>query len=136
MIHTQRTISVGNQTSSIDFPIILYRGDREIEVEFTITGSKYMFSNGENVIQTTNAKYGQLVLDTPSRGNMFSEVTECKDGKVIFVVTREMIDELNEVGFYAFQIRLYDGEDMASRITIPPVYEGIDIRNPIASEDE
>ena len=135
MIHTIRTVAVGDQESKIDSPIILYRGDREVEVEFTINGSKFTFTNGGNIIKSTNATHGQLVINTPTGENMFSEVTECHDGKVIFVITKEMIDELVEVGFYSFQIRLFD-ESQVSRVTIPPVLKGIDIRNPIAAEDE
>ena len=135
MIHTIRTVAVGDQESKIDSPIILYRGDREVEVEFTINGSKFTFTNGGNVIKSTNATHGQLVINTPTGDNMFSEVTECHDGKVVFVITKEMIDELIEVGFYSFQIRLFD-ESQVSRVTIPPVLKGIDIRNPIAAEDE
>lgn len=136
MIHTKRTVTVGKQESIIDAPIILYRGDREVEVEFTLVGNKYTFSSGGNVIESANATYGQLVLNTPSGENMFSEVTECEDGKVVFVITKEMIDELIEIGFYSFQIRLYDSEELVSRVTIPPVQQGFDIRNPIAAEDE
>ena len=135
MIHTIRTVAVGDQESKIDSPIILYRGDREIEVEFTINGSKFTFTNGGNVIKSTNATHGQLVINTPTGENMFSEVTECHDGKVVFIITKEMTDELIEVGFYSFQIRLFD-ESQVSRVTIPPVLKGIDIRNPIAAEDE
>ena len=135
MIHTIRTVAVEDQESKIDSPIILYRGDREVEVEFTINGSKFTFTNGGNVIKSTNATHGQLVINTPTGENMFSEVTECHDGKVVFVITKEMIDELIEVGFYSFQIRLFD-ESQVSRVTIPPVLKGIDIRNPIAAEDE
>lgn len=135
MIHTIRTVAVGGQESKIDSPIILYRGDREVEVEFTINGSKFTFTNGGNVIKSTNATHGQLVINTPTGENTFSEVTECHDGKVVFVITKEMIDELIEVGFYSFQIRLFD-ESQVSRVTIPPVLKGIDIRNPIAAEDE
>lgn len=51
MIHTSKTVAVGNQESIIDSPIVLYRGDREVEVEFTLTGNKYTFSNGGNVIK-------------------------------------------------------------------------------------
>lgn len=136
MIHTKRTVTVGKQESIIDAPIILYRGDREVEVEFTLVGNKYTFSSGGNVIESANATHGQLVLNTPSGENMFSEVTECDNGKVVFVITKEMIDELIEVGFYSFQIRLYDSEELVSRVTIPPVQQGFDIRNPIAAEDE
>lgn len=135
MIHTSRTVTVGKMESVINEPIMLYRGDREVEIEFNIVGSKFMFSNGGNVIKSTNATNGQLVINTPTGENMFSEVTECNDGKVICVIAKEMIDELAEVGFYSFQIRLFD-ESQVSRVTIPPVYQGIEIRNPIAAEDE
>ena len=135
MIHTSRTVTVGKTESIINEPIVLYRGDREVEVEFAIVGSKFTFSKGGNVIKSTNATHGQLVVDTPTGENMFSEVTECHEGKVIFTITKEMIDELAEVGLYSFQIRLFD-ESQVSRVTIPPVYQGIEIRHPMAAEDE
>ena len=136
MIHTNRVVTVGDQESIIDRPIVLYRGDREVEIEFELIGNEYMFSTEGNVIKSVNASHGQLVLNTPSGENMFSELEECHEGKVIFVVTKEMIDEFIEIGFYSFQIRLYDSAEMKSRVTIPPVMNGFDIRNPIAAEDE
>lgn len=135
MIHTSRTVTVGKTESIINEPIVLYRGDREVEVEFAIVGSKFTFSKGGNVIKSTNATHGQLVVDTPTGENMFSEVTECHEGKVVFTITKELIDELAEVGLYSFQIRLFD-ESQVSRVTIPPVYQGIEIRHPMAAEDE
>ena len=136
MIHANRIVTVGEQESIIDRPIILYRGDREVEIEFTLVGNEFMFSEEGNVIKSVNASHGQLVLNTPSGEHMFSELAECHEGKVVFVVTKEMIDEFVEMGFYSFQIRLYDSAEMKSRVTIPPVMNGFDIRNPIAAEDE
>ena len=136
MIHATRTVTVGDNESIIDKPIVLYRGDREVEIEFTLLGNEFRFSDDGNVIKSSNASHGQLVLNTPSGENMFSEVSKCHDGNVVFIITKEMIDEFIEVGFYNFQIRLYDGVEMKSRMTIPPVLNGIDIRNPIAAEDE
>ena len=136
MIHTNRIVTVGEQESIIDRPIVLYRGDREVEIEFTLVGNEFMFSEEGNVIKSVNASHGQLVLNTPSGEHMFSELAECHEGKVVFVVTKEMIDEFIEMGFYSFQIRLYDSAEMKSRVTIPPVMNGFDIRNPIAAEDE
>ena len=136
MIHAIRTVTVGDNESIIDKPIVLYRGDREVEIEFTLLGNEFRFSDDGNVIKSSNASHGQLVLNTPSGENMFSEVSKCHDGNVVFIITKEMIDEFIEVGFYSFQIRLYDGAEMKSRMTIPPVLNGIDIRNPIAAEDE
>ena len=136
MIHTNRIVTVGEQESIIDRPIVLYRGDREVEIEFTLVGNEFTFSEEGNVIKSVNASHGQLVLNTPSGEHMFSELAECHEGKVVFVVTKEMIDEFIEMGFYSFQIRLYDSAEMKSRVTIPPVMNGFDIRNPIAAEDE
>lgn len=136
MIHANRIVTVGEQESIIDRPIVLYRGDREVEIEFTLVGNEFMFSEEGNVIKSVNASHGQLVLNTPSGEHMFSELAECHEGKVVFVVTKEMIDEFIEMGFYSFQIRLYDSAEMKSRVTIPPVMNGFDIRNPIAAEDE
>lgn len=136
MIHANRIVTVGDQESIIDRPIVLYRGDREVEIEFTLVGNEFMFSEEGNVIKSVNASHGQLVLNTPSGEHMFSELAECHEGKVVFVVTKEMIDEFIEMGFYSFQIRLYDSAEMKSRVTIPPVLSGFDIRNPIAAEDE
>ena len=136
MIHTNRIVTVGEQECIIDRPIVLYRGDREVEIEFTLVGNEFMFSEEGNVIKSVNASHGQLVLNTPSGEHMFSELAECHEGKVVFVVTKEMIDEFIEMGFYSFQIRLYDSAEMKSRVTIPPVMNGFDIRNPIAAEDE
>ena len=136
MIHTNRIVTVGEQESIIDRPIVLYRGDREVEIEFTLVGNEFTFSEDGNVIKSVNASHGQLVLNTPSGEHMFSELAECHEGKVVFVVTKEMIDEFIEMGFYSFQIRLYDSAEMKSRVTIPPVMNGFDIRNPIAAEDE
>ena len=136
MIHTNRIVTVGEQESIIDRPIVLYRGDREVEIEFTLVGNEFTFSEEGNVIKSVNASHGQLVLNTPSGEHMFSELAECHEGKVVFVVTKEMIDEFIEMGFYSFQIRLYDSAEMKSRVTIPPVLSGFDIRNPIAAEDE
>ena len=136
MIHANRIVTVGEQESIIDRPIVLYRGDREVEIEFTLVGNEFTFSEEGNVIKSVNASHGQLVLNTPSGEHMFSELAECHEGKVVFVVTKEMIDEFIEMGFYSFQIRLYDSAEMKSRVTFPPVMNGFDIRNPIAAEDE
>ena len=135
MIFTDRTIIVKNGTSSIDSTIVLYRGDREVEIRFTLNeGSPFKFGSGtnSNIIEKTEATYGQLVIKTPGAlPPIFSEVTPTIGGKIIFTITAEMIDEITEVGNYTFQISLLD-ENKGSRATLPEVKNGIDIREPIA----
>ena len=138
MIFTDRTITVKRGVSSINEPIILYRGDKEVEIRFALKEKAPFIFNKEadsNIIEVSEAAYGQLVIKTPNDlPAIFSEVTPTSEGKIVFKITGEMIDEITEVGNYSFQIRLFN-ESMNSRVTLPEVNGGIEIREPIASED-
>lgn len=134
MIYTERTVRISKDKAKINAAIVLYRGDRDIEIIFTIVNSNYKFKsaqNSANVIESTQASYGQLAILNPNGENIISEVTKCQDGMVIFKITGDMIDEIDEVGLYSFHIRLYN-EDRTSRITLPPIIDGIDLREPLA----
>lgn len=134
MIITDRTITVRKGVATINEPVVLYRGDYEVVIRFKISNSKLKFMAGANMIESEKAAYGQLAILTPYGGNIFSSMTRCSEGAVAFVVTQDMLDQIEEVGLYSFQIRLFDA-NRESRITIPPVEFGIEIREPIASED-
>ena len=138
MIFTDRTITVKKGASSIDDSIVLYRGDKEVEIRFTLNESspfKFGSEANSNIIEKTEAAYGQLVIKTPNDlPSICSEIVPTNEGKIIFTITAEMIDEITEVGNYTFQIRLLD-ESMNSRATLPEVVNGIEIREPIATED-
>jgi hypothetical protein len=138
MIFTESTIKISNNVSKMDSTIVLYRGDKNVEIRFTILQSPFKYSNtvATNIIESTNASYGQLVIKTPNdKPPIFSEVSATKEGTILFTITKEMIDEIEEVGVYTFQIRLMD-ENKQSRVTIPPVENGIEIKEPIAIEDD
>ena len=136
MIFTERTITVVNDSATINKPLILYRGDKNVELKITIAESQFKFRNTDasNVIETTDASYAQLVINTPYNSPIFSDVAATKNGAVIFVITEAMIDEIREVGAYEIQIRLLD-DNKQSRASIPPVSNAIEIREPIAIED-
>ena len=138
MIFTDRTVIVQKGTSSINDTIVLYRGDKNVEIRFTLSeGSPFRYGSGAspNIIEKTEAAYGQLVIKSPNDlPAIFSEVAPTNEGKIVLKITGEMIDEIDEVGNYSFQIRLFD-ENKNSRVTLPEVNNGIEIREPIASED-
>ena len=138
MIFTDRTVIVQKGTSSINDIIVLYRGDKDVEIRFTLSeGSPFRYGSGAspNIIEKTEAAYGQLIIKAPENlPAIFSEVAPTNEGKIVFTITGEMIDEIDEVGNYSFQIRLFD-ENKNSRVTLPEVDNGIEIREPIASED-
>ena len=136
MIYATATVTIKNHQAMIDKKIILYRGDKNVEIQFEIKEGMYRQykMDGPNTIENLGASYGQLVISKPDYSFAISDITETKDGKIIFTIPQEMIDETSEVGSYTFQIRLYD-ESQTSRVTLPPVEGGIVIEEPIASEN-
>ena len=137
MIFTERTITIRNDSSTMNAPVILYRGDKNVEVRFTLVESPYKYSNRDsiNVIESTDASYAQLVIKTPNdRNPIFGDITAVGQSNVIFMIGYDMIDEIEEVGTYDFQIRLFDA-DQTSMATIPEVTGGFIIKEPIAKED-
>lgn len=135
MIYKDCTISINKGVSTIKEPIILYRGDKEVELCFELKESSYKYSDGTNIVSSSEASYSQIVIKVPNnKPPIFGEILETKEGKAVLKITSEMIDEIDEVGLYDFQVRLFD-KSKASRITIPPVEKGIEIREPIAIED-
>ena len=137
MIFTERKVTVNNDTATIDKNIVLFRGDREVEIRFTVMyeGVKYRKNSGENVIEDVNATYGQMVIQNDATETpVVSLITPTEDGTIIFKFTKEMINEIPELGTYDFQIRLFD-DSQTSRITTPIVNDGILIKEPLSMEE-
>ena len=110
MIFTEKKITISNNQCKIDSPVVLYRGDYNVEVRFTLISSPYKYSKKDsvNIIEQTEASFGQLVIKTPNdKPTIFSERTPTNNGAITFVITGEMIDEINELGKYTFQIILF-----------------------------
>lgn len=128
MIYLERTISVNRGSASIDEPVILYKGDKNVEIQFSIKNNPFRCKSGAGVT------FGQLIINRENADSIFSSVARLSSSKVLFVITRDMIDELNECGNYDFQIRLFN-EDQSSRATLPPINGGIIIREPICEGD-
>ena len=126
MIYVSRIVTVNKGTSLIDDPIVLFKGDKNIEVQFTIKNNPFKSKDG------ASASSGQLIINREA-SPLFSEINPIANNKITFIITGEMIDELEEVGDYDFQIRLYDKEQ-TSRVTLPPVHAGIVIKAPICEE--
>ena len=133
MIFTDKTITIRDNKSTIDSNVILYRGDKDVEIRFTIVESPFKYRSSVNLIETTDASWGQLVILNSTTSNVIiSDIAPTDEGRVVLKITGEMMDEVSEVGDYTFQIRLYD-EEKTSRITIPEIVGGITVKEPLAA---
>jgi len=127
MIYISRIVTIDKGNASIDEQIVLYKGDKNVEIQFNIKNNPFRQKNG------LYATYGQLVIDREA-SPIFSEVSQIINNKVLFVVTGDMINEIEECGNYNFQIRLFN-EDKTSRVTLPPIEGGMLIKEPICEEE-
>lgn len=127
MIYIERTIKIKGDQSQIEEPILLYKGDKNIELQFLIENNPFKYKSG------TVIPYGQLVIKRPNTAPIFSEPAKLSSNKVIFIITDGMIDESVELGDYDFQIRLINS-DKTARATLPPVTAGIIIMDPVCEE--
>lgn len=131
MIYIERKIKIKRNQAKIEEPIVLYRGDMNIELKFSIENNPFKFR--------TEKTYGRLIIKRPGANAkpIFSEPVEMSSSRVIFIVTGEMIDDLDsegnyvdETGAYDFQIQLLN-EDQSSIGSLPEVYGGIIIKTPL-----
>ena len=129
MIYIERKIKIKRNQAKIEEPIVLYRGDMNIELKFSIENNPFKFG--------TEKTFGRLIIKRPEAKPIFSEAVEMSSSRVIFIVTEDMIDGLdadgnpaNEEGDYDFQIQLLNA-DMTSIGSLPPVYGGIIIKDPL-----
>ena len=124
MLYARVVLWVKKDEVISDSKVILYRGDKNVDIEFTLKSVDYVLAE---------SAFAQLILTRPYATSVFSEIFKIGDNKVIVRITGDMIDELNEKESYAIQIRLFDSERVA-RVTLPPCYDVICVREPIAVE--
>lgn len=141
MIVTDCNIQVNDDRSTADKNIIVYRGDYNVQVTFTITHiNDYRYrgtDSGENLIESTQASYGQILIKNKDSESVFviSEIEPTNEGKVTLTILGEYINELVELGAYDYQIRLFSAEKEA-RLTIPPVEGQLIVKEPLIFGDQ
>ena len=96
MIFTDRTITIKDNKATIDKNVILYRGDKDVEIRFTIVESPYKYKNSINVIETADASWGQLVILNSTTSNVIvSEIASTDEGRVVLKITGAMMDDVS-----------------------------------------
>ncbi|WP_337814433.1 hypothetical protein [Intestinibacter sp.] len=141
MISKDCTITIDKGNASVDEDVYLYKNDMNIQILFTIVNNKYRYTKNtaiDNIIANNKASYAQVKF---KKGDGDIEIDfeeqETKNGAVVLLIKKELIDEDTELGDYSIQIRLFD-ENKTSVITLPPVENCIHIQRPLfekAGED-
>ena len=102
-IYTERTIKVNNNKASMDKDIYVYRGNRNIDIEFSVVEHLYKFRD-VNLIERISPSHAYVTLLTPQMKQVSTGKGVIEDNKIKLTITSAMIDEKTEVGDYAIFI--------------------------------
>lgn len=132
MIKREIDVVVTDKSITLKTPIILYKGDGVINLEFHIQDGRYKYTTRSATIFRNALKYNATILQPNRVDYIQTEKNNVIGGEKINIqITKEMISRLESVGFFKMQIHFYDEED--NRVSLPPFT--IEIRGCIAEID-
>lgn len=160
-IFSEYTIYVENGKAKLDRDIYLTRGDSDIDIFFNIDGFDFLFADeitspigggdgdGDGEITTIasddpctspiegieDVRIGlnafRIILRKPNEVKDLGK-NIAPDKKIRLKVTKELLDELEEVGDYSMQIILYDND--GGSISLPFIHNQLHIANLLYEE--
>lgn len=120
LIEKEVTMTIEGSTASLSESIYLYRGDRNVDILFTIADAKFKFNEySGNILVESTAKYATVNVLKPNGTTFSSERLAIIDNKVVLTINQQFIDEVTEVGTHLVQIQLWDTDN--GRVTLPPI---------------
>ena len=132
MITYDYVITVKGDKASLDKDIYLYRWNRNVDYYFTIRDASFIF---EEVDVTKFAKRATFKIIKPNGDKLMTLPLDYEDYRGVKLrILGSLLDDLDEIGDYSFQIDLYDGE--GGRITIPPVIGQMHVLEPIFDDGD
>ena len=123
LIRKDLTITIDGNKASVDEPLYMYQGDRNIDIYFTIIDSKFRFSEpNSNILVDSTAKHYTIKVLKPNGAKIKTNQKALDDNKIVFTINQEFADEATEIGKYKLQIQLWSiNADNQGRVTIPPI---------------
>ena len=121
MISRDITVTIKQGNATMKEPLTIYEGDYGIEFKFTILKFQYKFANeAENVISTLSDDVleAYTTIVNPQGDELSQQNGEVTDNTIKFTVTKDMTDELTEIGTYQLQFHLICQH---SEISVPPI---------------
>ena len=136
LIRKNLTITIDGNKASVDEPLYMYQGDRNIDIYFTIIDSKFRFSEtNSNILVDSTAKYSTIKVLKPNGEKIKTNKKEIEDNQIVFTINQEFADEAVEIGKYKLQIQLWSiNADNQGRVTIPPIE--FEVLEPIFGDNE
>ena len=120
MITKNINLTIQGEEAVLSQKIVLFRNDDGIRLQFKIQQTQYKFDKTPiDLVNVFNAQSSNILVVKPNKQYFTTELEDINNNIVVFVINKDMIDELEELGEYSLQIHLYDNSN--NRLTLPPV---------------
>lgn len=135
-IFKKSSIFINGTEARIKMPIYVYRGDGTINVSLKIFETHEINKAYRNidVASCYGVAHSRVCILKPDGIVVHLELKELSKEGIEFIITKDLIDEIREVGTCDFQIRLYDNE--MNVMTLPCIKGGIVVKEPLCVEGE
>ena len=131
-IYADRKLRVADTKMVMDKDVVLYRGNRNVYIFFSIENLSFGFRNLTTGYETFYPSHAYITILTPLFEEISVPKTAIEGDRIQLCITERMIDELTEVGDYTIVIDLYD-EYEDSLLTLPPIENQLKVRDRITS---
>ena len=131
-IFRECTIRLSKDTATIDEPVYVFKGDRNIKLKFNLQGLRYKFSEHplDIYFETQQAAFCQVKWYRADDVKITFDIQSCDGGMPVLVIGEELMDEDVELGNYSIQIRLLD-YNKNSILTLPLIENAVTIKAPV-----
>lgn len=136
-ITTDCKLTVSKNTAKLDEEIFLYKNDRNIKLLIEIVDNKYRYKSDDlsNLLVKYKASYAQVKWYKNAEVKKEFPIQATDDGKVVFVIEGELINEDTELGDYDLQLRLLN-ESQESIRSLPIIKGAVHILKPLFEESD
>lgn len=131
-IYADRKLRVSDTKMIMDKDVILYRGNRNIYIFFSMENLDFGFRNLTTGYEAFYPSHAFITILTPLFNEIAIPKTAIENDRIQLCINERMIDELTEVGDYTIVIDLYD-EYEDSLLTLPPIENQLKVRDRITS---
>lgn len=131
-ITTDCKLTISKDTAKLDEELFLYKNDKNIKLLIQIEDKKYRYKTDTpaNLLTKYKASYAQVKWYKNAEVKKEFPIQATDDGKVVFIIEGELINEDTELGDYDLQIRLLN-ENQESIRSLPIIKGAVHILKPL-----
>lgn len=107
------TVTVSNDKSTLDTPLYIYQGDFGLDINFKLLSRPFEFKKDTiNILNNYDGAYVDVTIVKPDGTELERKNLEIVNGDTtVFTITKDMTDELIEIGDYYLQFHIGNKED-------------------------